>query len=937
MDEEERNRKPSKLLSLVEERQGRYSQPLLTKNHNVIITPPVLLPGETLILQQDKVTCVNTLWRAATGALHLTNYRIIFTGEFMQKFNSSILVMDDNRLSKLGYRYQEKKTMLQHVSNSIRERLPGKSKSLKVLRKSKNDEVKWTSNKLLPRHSLTPDSIHVINNESSPKNFRKNARNKFTGDNEVIITLPILSLLDIRKFPKQHLGTEKLQMLNDGIEIITTNFLSVKLCLGEEQSYDADELLLRLLKHTKVKSSNIFAYVHKGNIPSSFKTVEERNTSNVYTLDRECERLGMDTLTDWKKSEQCTCPSYPKQVFLPKMAVNNEDALGKWSKYYQDNCYPLLVWRNAQSKALLLRSSVSLMSRGNKDNRCIVDEDIIKSVSNECPNLRKLIIYTDSKTALCINGSFFKVKEPLFYPNCELEIWDNLPDILATQQSATRLYQVLEKSDDLQYMKCVEETGYLQELNFLLDYALCVVNTLNFNHVLLSIGSGVERAAQLSSLVQLIMDPFYRTMDGFQILLQKEWCSIAFPFKKRNLVDFSSEEDLSPLFLQFLDCVWQLTQQYPLSFEFSESLLEMLAEHSYSGRFGTFLNEEKETDENTPGSTLSIWSYIQLKISVSDHLLNYNYDQHHNRGVLQPRIGIPHLQIWSWFNRYRRDKTLYVSSMLETMELEKLQKEYQELLEKHTSLLSSLSDIDAASNVSSFNSRLCHSPDLISKDSPDSPQFGLFNEALGNKAQSIENLIAVDSESLHSDEFDIIDPIPKTEITKCGQSSFYSAVKEDSMCAMDLLKELKKEELPQDWKSTERFHSLDDYLISEGIQSSDVKEVEISKMMCSGYLTKKGANYRTWRRRWFQIDFNKKFVGYYEDETACSQSINPKGAFSYMGIQSVYVDDANNKNDKYTFILRTFDRTYYIRAPSEKAMNLWMTCFSIPVSCLAPT
>ena len=33
---------------------------------------------------------------------------------------------------------------------------------------------------------------------------------------------------------------------------------------------------------------------------------------------------------------------------------------------------------------------------------------------------------------------------------------------------------------------------------------------------------------------------------------------------------------------------------------------------------------------------------------------------------------------------------------------------------------------------------------------------------------------------------------------------------------MDLLKELKKEELPDDWKSTERFHSLDDYLISEG-------------------------------------------------------------------------------------------------------------------------
>ena len=44
-----------------------------------------------MILQQDKVTCVNTLWRAATGALHLTNYRIIFTGEFMQVWDIIII------------------------------------------------------------------------------------------------------------------------------------------------------------------------------------------------------------------------------------------------------------------------------------------------------------------------------------------------------------------------------------------------------------------------------------------------------------------------------------------------------------------------------------------------------------------------------------------------------------------------------------------------------------------------------------------------------------------------------------------------------------------------------------------------------------------------------------------------------------------------------
>lgn len=57
---------------------------LKTRNPDDIICPPVLLPGEKLILQQDKVTCVKTFIYPATGALHLTNYRIIFSGKYLK-------------------------------------------------------------------------------------------------------------------------------------------------------------------------------------------------------------------------------------------------------------------------------------------------------------------------------------------------------------------------------------------------------------------------------------------------------------------------------------------------------------------------------------------------------------------------------------------------------------------------------------------------------------------------------------------------------------------------------------------------------------------------------------------------------------------------------------------------------------------------------------
>lgn len=51
----------------------------------------------------------------------------------------------------------------------------------------------------------------------------------------------------------------------------------------------------------------------------------------------------------------------------------------------------------------------------------------------------------------------------------------------------------------------------------------------------------------------------------------------------------------APTFLLFLDCVWQLGRQFPLSLEFGEGMLLALFDHAYASPFGTFLcNSEKE-------------------------------------------------------------------------------------------------------------------------------------------------------------------------------------------------------------------------------------------------------------------------------------------------------------------------------------------------------
>lgn len=40
-------------------------------------------------------------------------------------------------------------------------------------------------------------------------------------------------------------------------------------------------------------------------------------------------------------------------------------------------------------------------------------------------------------------------------------------------------------------------------------------------------------SALISSLAQIVMDPFFRTINGFQSLVQKEWIALGHPFTKR--------------------------------------------------------------------------------------------------------------------------------------------------------------------------------------------------------------------------------------------------------------------------------------------------------------------------------------------------------------------------------------------------------------------
>ena len=77
-----------------------------------------------------------------------------------------------------------------------------------------------------------------------------------------------------------------------------------------------------------------------------------------------------------------------------------------------------------------------------------------------------------------------------------------------------------------------------------------------FYNVLVHCSDGWDRTSQMSALAQLLLDPYYRTVKGFQVLIEKDWLSFGHMLGRRcGHFSYKDTDNRSPVFLQFIDCV----------------------------------------------------------------------------------------------------------------------------------------------------------------------------------------------------------------------------------------------------------------------------------------------------------------------------------------------------------------------------------------------
>ncbi|KAH8045971.1 phosphatidylinositol-3,5-bisphosphate 3-phosphatase [Aureococcus anophagefferens] len=92
--------------------------------------------------------------------------------------------------------------------------------------------------------------------------------------------------------------------------------------------------------------------------------------------------------------------------------------------------------------------------------------------------------------------------------------------------------------------------------------------------VLVHCSDGWDRTPQLTAGSMLLMDPFYRTIRGFAVLVEKEWCACGHKFAERHGFDDKghASSDRSPCFLQWIDLA-PGRRQAPDAFEFNVEFL----------------------------------------------------------------------------------------------------------------------------------------------------------------------------------------------------------------------------------------------------------------------------------------------------------------------------------------------------------------------------
>jgi len=227
------------------------------------------------------------------------------------------------------------------------------------------------------------------------------------------------------------------------------------------------------------------------------------------------------------------------------------------------------------------------------------------------------------------------------YEACKIEFC-GVANIHVMRESLHKLREACYESDAGWY-KALEQSGWYNHISGLLSGAVRIARLIDGGvPSLVHCSDGWDRTAQLVCLSMIMLDPYFRTLEGLAKLIEREWSQMGHQFALRCGHDEGKEDQRSPVFFQFLEALYQFISQFPAAFEYNTKLLLFLNHHSHACLFGTFLTNCERTRLEVKTKTRSIWSYVTANIN---EFKNSAYQPARGQ-VLLPECSVKVMHLW---------------------------------------------------------------------------------------------------------------------------------------------------------------------------------------------------------------------------------------------------------------------------------------------------
>nr|XP_021156260.1 myotubularin-related protein 12 [Columba livia] len=436
--------------------------------------------------------------------------------------------------------------------------------------------------------------IAFLDDDSASDDNEPQFKNKIVGEND--ITLQCVDQIYGVYDEKKKLLTGQLRKYPETLIIYCKDLRVFNFCLRYTKEEEVKRIVSGIVHHSQTPKllKRLFLFSYASAAPNN---TDGRNQTVMF-----------DTLEDWRDELERT-----KGNVKYKAVTTNEG--------YR-------VSENIETFLVITRSLKQILCMGQFTNFYHLVNVFLQIWCWSCHNgaaLLKMSAFpkeqddsTSQTHKAFLDGIYKTISKPPYELLKTDDLSSSLPSLQDIQTAYTRFKQLflIDNSTDfwatdVKWFSLLESTNWLEIIRRVLKKAIEVAECLERQHtnVLLIEESATDLCCVISSLVQVMMDSHSRTKAGFQSLIQKEWVIGGHGFLDRCNHLHKSDKEEAPVFLLLLNCVWQLVQQYPPAFEFTETYLTVLSDSLYVPIFSTFFfNSQHQKDTNTSGESLKTQS-----------------------------------------------------------------------------------------------------------------------------------------------------------------------------------------------------------------------------------------------------------------------------------------------------------------------------------------